>query len=142
MLCVFSWLFISCNVQHINCDDDNGESVLSLSSSIFPTSLSFPSLSLYPFLSSLFSLPLPPSFPLPPTQTRLGGAIGIIFSLANAVAVALYIVGFAETVVELMSVSRLFCVAEKTSSDFSTFSPVHPHRDLVPRSLLVAVHQY
>ena len=34
---------------------------------------------------------------------EFGGAIGLIFSLANAVAVALYVVGFAETVVELMS---------------------------------------
>ena len=33
-----------------------------------------------------------------------GGAIGIIFSLANAVAVALYIVGFAETVSDLLQV--------------------------------------
>ena len=37
--------------------------------------------------------------------TLVGGAIGIIFSLANAVAVALYIVGFAETVTELLFVS-------------------------------------
>ena len=34
-----------------------------------------------------------------------GGAIGIIFALANAVAVALYVVGFAETVHELIRVS-------------------------------------
>ena len=34
---------------------------------------------------------------------EFGGAIGLIFSLANAVAVALYVVGFAETVVELMA---------------------------------------
>ena len=34
----------------------------------------------------------------------VGGAIGIIFSLANAVAVALYIVGFAETVSDLLIV--------------------------------------
>ena len=32
----------------------------------------------------------------------VGGAIGIIFSLANAVAVALYVVGFAETCHELI----------------------------------------
>ena len=37
----------------------------------------------------------------------VGGAIGIIFSLANAVAVALYVVGFAETVTELLVVSGL-----------------------------------
>uniref|UniRef100_H2XTN7 Solute carrier family 12 member 2 n=1 Tax=Ciona intestinalis TaxID=7719 RepID=H2XTN7_CIOIN len=33
---------------------------------------------------------------------EFGGAIGLIFSLANAVAVAMYVVGFSETVVELM----------------------------------------
>ena len=36
-----------------------------------------------------------------------GGAIGIIFSLANAVAVSLYVVGFAETVTDLLMVSLL-----------------------------------
>ena len=36
-----------------------------------------------------------------------GGAIGIIFSLANAVAVALYVVGFAETVTDLLQVLSL-----------------------------------
>lgn len=34
----------------------------------------------------------------------VGGAIGIIFSLANAVAVSLYVVGFAETVGDLIEV--------------------------------------
>ena len=34
----------------------------------------------------------------------VGGAIGIIFSLANAVAVSLYVVGFAETVGALIEV--------------------------------------
>ena len=34
---------------------------------------------------------------------EFGGAIGIIFSLANAIAVAMYVVGFAETVRDLMS---------------------------------------
>jgi hypothetical protein len=34
-----------------------------------------------------------------------GGAIGVIFSLANAVGVALYVVGFAETVADLIIVS-------------------------------------
>lgn len=37
-------------------------------------------------------------------NTLIGGAIGIIFSLANAVAVALYVVGFAETVGDLIEV--------------------------------------
>jgi len=33
-----------------------------------------------------------------------GGAIGVIFSIANAVAVAMYVVGFAETVRDLLKV--------------------------------------
>ncbi|XP_064609144.1 solute carrier family 12 member 1-like [Liolophura sinensis] len=33
---------------------------------------------------------------------EFGGAIGIVFSLANAIAAAMYVVGFAETVVQLM----------------------------------------
>lgn len=36
---------------------------------------------------------------------EFGGAIGLIFSIANAVGVAMYVVGFAETVVYLMDVS-------------------------------------
>ena len=35
-----------------------------------------------------------------------GGAIGVIFSVANAVAVAMYVVGFAETVKDLMKVRK------------------------------------
>ena len=37
---------------------------------------------------------------------EFGGAIGVIFSVANAVAVAMYVVGFSETVVEVMAVSH------------------------------------
>ena len=33
-----------------------------------------------------------------------GGAIGIVFSIANAIAVAMYIVGFAETLCEVLRV--------------------------------------
>ena len=33
---------------------------------------------------------------------EFGGSIGLIFSLANAVAVALYVVGFAETVRDIL----------------------------------------
>lgn len=36
---------------------------------------------------------------------EFGGSIGLIFAFANAVAVAMYVVGFAETVVELLIVS-------------------------------------
>lgn len=35
---------------------------------------------------------------------EFGGSIGLIFSFANAVAVAMYVVGFAETVVDLLKV--------------------------------------
>ena len=35
---------------------------------------------------------------------EFGGSIGLIFAFANAVAVSMYVVGFAETVVELLSV--------------------------------------
>lgn len=36
---------------------------------------------------------------------EFGGSIGLIFAFANAVAVAMYVVGFAETVVQLLAVS-------------------------------------
>ncbi|KAK6476761.1 solute carrier family 12 member 1-like [Huso huso] len=36
---------------------------------------------------------------------EFGGSIGLIFAFANAVAVAMYVVGFAETVVDLLKVS-------------------------------------
>ena len=36
---------------------------------------------------------------------EFGGSIGVIFALANAVAIAMYTVGFSETVVALMEVS-------------------------------------
>uniref|UniRef100_A0A914YYL3 Amino acid permease/ SLC12A domain-containing protein n=1 Tax=Panagrolaimus superbus TaxID=310955 RepID=A0A914YYL3_9BILA len=40
---------------------------------------------------------------------QFGGAIGIIFSLANAVGVAMYVVGFAETIVQLLN-SYVFAI--------------------------------
>ena len=39
---------------------------------------------------------------------EFGGSIGVIFSVANAVAVSLYLVGFAETVQALMQVLSSF----------------------------------
>lgn len=36
---------------------------------------------------------------------EFGGAIGIVFSLANAVAAAMYIIGFAETIRDILLVS-------------------------------------
>ena len=35
---------------------------------------------------------------------EFGGAIGLIFSVANAVAVAMYVVGFAETIRDILKV--------------------------------------
>lgn len=40
---------------------------------------------------------------------ELGGSIGLIFAFANAVAVAMHTVGFAETVADLMHVSTVAC---------------------------------
>ena len=36
---------------------------------------------------------------------EFGGAIGIVFALANAVAVAMYVIGFAETIRDILKVS-------------------------------------
>ncbi|XP_075691976.1 solute carrier family 12 member 2 isoform X2 [Rhinoderma darwinii] len=43
---------------------------------------------------------------------EFGGAIGLIFAFANAVAVAMYVVGFAETVVELLQDNNALMVDE------------------------------
>lgn len=40
---------------------------------------------------------------------EFGGAIGIVFSFANAVAAAMYVIGFAETLVQLFRVSQKRC---------------------------------
>lgn len=42
-----------------------------------------------------------------------GGAIGVIFSVANAVAVAMYVVGFAETVRDLLKVKFVFSLRKQ-----------------------------
>ena len=47
---------------------------------------------------------------------EFGGSIGLIFAFANAVAVAMYVVGFAETVVELLNVSITLCDVSLTFS--------------------------
>lgn len=39
---------------------------------------------------------------------EFGGSIGVVFSLANAIGAAMYIVGFAETVQALMFVSIVY----------------------------------
>lgn len=38
---------------------------------------------------------------------EFGGSIGLVFCLANAIAAAMYIVGFAETVRDIMWVCRI-----------------------------------
>ena len=38
---------------------------------------------------------------------EFGGAIGIVFSVANAVAAAMYVVGFAETIRDILKVGSL-----------------------------------
>jgi len=44
---------------------------------------------------------------------EFGGAIGLIFSLANAIAVAMYVVGFAETIVDLLNEHGLSITGDK-----------------------------
>jgi len=41
---------------------------------------------------------------------EFGGSIGLIFAFANAVAVAMYVVGFAETVVDLLKVCDVIVI--------------------------------
>lgn len=48
---------------------------------------------------------------------EFGGSIGLIFSFANAVAVAMYVVGFAETVVELLNVRNALVYLWKSLCD-------------------------
>lgn len=59
---------------------------------------------------------------------EFGGSIGLIFAFANAVAVAMYVVGFAETVVEMLNVRNtlynhsnicLFLCLSSTDFDFA-----------------------
>jgi len=38
---------------------------------------------------------------------EFGGAVGIIFSIANAVAASMYIVGFSETIRDLLKVRQI-----------------------------------
>lgn len=50
---------------------------------------------------------------------ELGGSIGLIFAFANAVAVAMHTVGFAETVTDLMRVSITFLVTDTQISFYT-----------------------
>lgn len=71
---------------------DNINITSNFTDELSPCQLCFPSGGAY----YLISRSLGPEF---------GGSIGLIFAFANAVAVAMYVVGFAETVVELLAVS-------------------------------------
>lgn len=57
---------------------------------------------------------------------ELGGSIGLIFAFANAVAVAMHTVGFAETVRDLLQVRKQLCVLWVLSPP-SPPSPPPPH---------------
>ena len=54
---------------------------------------------------------------------EFGGSIGLVFCLANAIAAAMYIVGFAETVRDIMWVCRIaflflfICLIKESFSD-------------------------
>lgn len=51
---------------------------------------------------------------------EFGGAIGVIFSVANTVAVAMYVVGFSETVIDILKVSFVLNIT-------NPLLPHHPH---------------
>jgi len=57
---------------------------------------------------------------------EFGGSIGLIFAFANAVAVAMYVVGFAETVVELLNVSVVVVVFQSIILA-DEVEPQYPH---------------
>lgn len=54
---------------------------------------------------------------------EFGGSIGLIFAFANAVAVAMYVVGFAETVVELLDVSMNTKALDDDDEDDQMYMP-------------------
>lgn len=51
---------------------------------------------------------------------EFGGSMGLIFALANALAVGMHIVGFAETVRDIIRV-RVYCSSEKNDETFKNF---------------------
>jgi len=56
---------------------------------------------------------------------ELGGSIGLIFAFANAVAVAMHTVGFAETVRDLLQVRKQLCVSSYFCSPYLSFCNVY-----------------
>lgn len=65
---------------------------------------------------------------------EFGGSIGLIFAFANAVAVAMYVVGFAETVVEMLNVRNAQVDQLNCSSveQLTTLILVIDHRTSMP----------
>lgn len=52
---------------------------------------------------------------------EFGGSIGLIFAFANALAVAMYVVGFAETMVELLKVCDVI-MAQSRQANYGNVS--------------------
>jgi len=65
---------------------------------------------------------------------EFGGSIGLIFAFANAVAVAMYVVGFAETVVELLivRVHSLLQLSKTQKSDLQIYNNALPPPSRLP----------
>lgn len=71
---------------------------------------------------------------------EFGGSIGLIFAFANAVAVAMYVVGFAETVVELLDVSMNAKALDDDDHDVHAFS--EGDRMTYIRASILLIHSY
>lgn len=56
---------------------------------------------------------------------EFGGSIGLIFAFANAVAVAMYVVGFAETVVDLLKVCGFLTIVVTVEGFFPIQMTMH-----------------
>lgn len=54
---------------------------------------------------------------------EFGGAIGIVFSVANAVAVAMYVVGFAETIRDILMASIMNLISFHNQHPFAPEPP-------------------
>lgn len=56
---------------------------------------------------------------------EFGGSIGLIFAFANAVAVSMYVVGFAETVVDLLKVCDVIMIRWLWQEVWKRLSPIY-----------------
>lgn len=64
---------------------------------------------------------------------EFGGSIGLIFAFANAVAVSMYVVGFAETVVDLLEVCDVIMIRCRRNCRKVSF----PDTLICPRSVVL-----